>query len=243
MEFQNKTAIVTGGTGALGKVIVNRFAETGMKIYVPTLSVENFKEIFDNSFEEGNSGFKLRKIYGLKCDAGKEEEVSGFISDVIRREWKIDFLVNTVGGYHPKKNVAEMETELIEKMMILNFYSTFFFCKHSLKYMNENKFGRIVAIGAMPAIELSAGRLAYAISKMSVINLIQTIALENKENNITANVIIPGVIDTEANRESMPKADFDKWVKPEDIAETILNLVSDSSRSFRGNIIKMYGKL
>ena len=243
MDYKNKTAIVTGGTGALGRVIVNRFAETGMNIYVPALSVENFKGIFDNSLNDENSGFKLRKIYGLKCDAGNEEDVAGFVSDVIKREGKIDFLINTIGGYHPKKTIVEMETGLIQKMMNLNFYSTFFFCKHSLKNMIKNSFGRIIAIGAMPAVELSAGRLAYAISKMSVISLIQTIALENKDDNITANTIIPGVIDTPANRESMPKAEFDRWVKPEDIAETILNLISESSRSFRGNIIKMYGKL
>jgi NAD(P)-dependent dehydrogenase (short-subunit alcohol dehydrogenase family) len=128
-------------------------------------------------------------------------------------------------------------------MMNLNFYSTFFFCKHSLENMILNNYGRIIAIGAMPAVELSAGKFAYAISKMNVINLIQTIALENKDNNITANAIIPGIIDTPANRKSMPKAEFDKWVKPEEIAETIMNLISDNARSFRGNIIKIYGKI
>jgi NAD(P)-dependent dehydrogenase (short-subunit alcohol dehydrogenase family) len=125
--------------------------------------------------------------------------------------------------------------------MKLNFFSSFYFCKNSLKSMVKNNYGRIVAIGAKPAVELTTGKFAYSISKANVINLIQTIALENKENNITANVIIPDIIDTSANRESMPSSDFNKWVKPEEIAETILYLLSDIAKSFRGNIIKMYG--
>ncbi len=243
--LENKVAVVTGGTGGLGRVIVSLFADKGMKIYVPTLSVENFRNVFDNSNEADTKTeeFKLRMIYGLKCDANSEEDVKNFIGDVIRRESKIDFLINTVGGYHPKKNIINMDSELIEKMMALNFYSTFYFCKHSLKNMADNNFGRIVAIGAMPAVELTAGRFAYSISKANVVNLIQTIALENKDNNVTANVIIPGVIDTKANRESMPNADFNKWVRPEEIAETILYLISEDAKSFRGNVIKMYGKI
>ena len=243
MDYQNKIAIITGGTGALGSVIVNRFAEERMKIYVPTLSIENFKSTFDNSQDTGSTEFKLRKIYGLHCDAGSEESVKNFIDDVFKREGRIDYLINTVGGYHPKKNIVDMDSELVEKMMKLNFYSAFYFSKYSLKFMVENNYGRIAAIGAIPAVELSSRKFAYSISKSNVINLMETIALENKDKNITANAIIPGIIDTKANRESIPNADYNKWVKPEEIAETILYLLSDNAKSFRGNIIKMYGKI
>lgn len=241
-RLRGDVMVVTGGTGALGRVIVNRFAAEGMKIYVPTLSIEKFRSIFDNSMDE-NAEFSLRKIYALQCDANKEENVRKFIDDVIKKEGRIDYLINTIGGYHLKKNVAEMDTELVDKMMKLNFYSTFYFCRHTLKNMIGNNFGRIIAIGAMPAVELTQGRFAYAISKSNVISLIQTIALECKDNNITANVIVPGIIDTKANRDSMPNADYSKWVKPEEIAGTILNLLSDDAKSYRGNVIKMYGKI
>jgi NAD(P)-dependent dehydrogenase (short-subunit alcohol dehydrogenase family) len=109
--------------------------------------------------------------------------------------------------------------------------------------MIEKNFGRITAIGAIPAVETTPGKLAYSISKSNVVNLIQTIAEETKEFNITANAVIPSIIDTSANRQSMPNEDFNKWVEPEDIAETILFLLSDAAKSFRGNIIKMYGKV
>jgi NAD(P)-dependent dehydrogenase (short-subunit alcohol dehydrogenase family) len=238
---KDKIAIVTGGTGALGRVIVNRFAVEGMKIYVPTQSIDSFRSIFDNSPEKDVKEFKLRKIFGLQCDALNEESVNNFINDLLKAEGRIDYLVNTVGGYHPKKNIVDMDTALIDKMINLNFKSTFYFCRNVLKLMLDKNFGRIVAIGAMPALETSPGKLAYSVSKSAVVNLIKTIAEETKTNNITANAIIPSIIDTPSNRESMPKADFNHWVKPEDIAETILFLLSDSASSFRGSVIKMYG--
>lgn len=243
MDYQNKLAIVTGGTGSFGRVIVNLFAEKGMKVYVPTKSIDNFKSIFDNSGNTKQKVFKLRKIYGLQCDVIKEDDVIKFINDIIRKEGRIDYLVNTVGGYHTKKNIIDMDTDLVEKMMKINFYSTFYFSKHVLKNMTENNYGRIVAIGSMPAIERSPGKFAYAISKSNVIDLMQTIALENKNFNITSNVIVPGIIDTQANRESMPNADFNKWVKSQEIAETILYLLSDDAKSFSCNVIKMYRKI
>lgn len=239
--FKDKVAIVTGGTGSLGRIIVERFAEEEMKIYVPALSVEKFRDIFDNSAKAGEEEFKLRKIYCLHCDVVNEKEVQEFVSDVLKGEGKIDFLVNTVGGYHSRKDIVDMDSSLIDRMIELNFKSTFYFCKYILKSMIEKNFGRITAIGAMPAIEVSPGKLAYSISKSGVVNLIQTIAEEAKENDITANVIIPSIIDTPANRASMPKGSFDKWVKPEDIAETILFLLSEPAKSFRGNAIRMYG--
>ena len=213
-----------------------------MKVYVPSQNIENFREIFDNS-ETANEGgeFKLRKIYSLQCDATDELNVKEFITDILKHEGRIDFLINTVGGYHSKINIVDMDSELLDKMLELNLKSTFYFCKYVLKSMIENNFGRITAIGAMPAVEITSGKFAYSVSKSGVVNLIKTIAEEIKEYGITANAIIPSIIDTPANRKSMPNGNFNKWVKPEDIAETILFLMSDAAKSFRGNIIKMYG--
>lgn len=243
MIYENKIAIVTGGTGALGRVIVSLFADKGMKVYVPVRKVEDFRNMFDTSKSGEAAEFKLRKIYGLQCDAMNENDVMHFIGDVLNQEKRIDYLINTVGGYHPKKNVVDTDTELIDKMMNLNFRSTFYFCRNVLKSMIENKSGRILAIGAMPALEITPGKFAYSISKSNVVNLIQTIAEECKDNDITANVIVPSIIDTPANRASMPNADFSRWVKPDEIAETVLFLLSDAAGSFRGNVVKMFGKV
>src|SRR4030095_2424615 len=241
MNFTNKIAIITGGTGALGRVIVNKFAEEGMKVYVPVRSLNEFNEVFDTS-QSNDTEFKgLLKRYALPCDATDEEEVKEFCDNVVKQEKRIDFLINTVGGYHPKRMITDTNTELIESQLKLNFYTTFFFTKHALTYMKTSGFGRVVSIGAKQATEPTPGKFAYSFSKQGVVNLMQTLAEEFKEEDITFNVIIPSIIDTQANRESMQNADFSKWVSPQDIAETCLFLMGEGAKSFRGNIIRMYG--
>jgi NAD(P)-dependent dehydrogenase (short-subunit alcohol dehydrogenase family) len=242
MEFKDKIAIVTGGTEALGRVIVKKIVEAGMKVYLPVQSIEHFKTVFDNSGEK-EEGFSLRKIYALPCNASNEFEAKGFVEDTIKLAGRVDYLINTIGGYHPKRMVADTDSELLNKQLKLNFFSTFYFTHASLKNMVVNNYGRIVSIGAKPAMETTAGKFAYSFTKSGVVNLMQTIAEELKEYNITTAAIIPSVIDTPANRESMQNQDFTKWVTPEEIAETIMFLLSDSAKGLRGNVIKMYGRV
>jgi NAD(P)-dependent dehydrogenase (short-subunit alcohol dehydrogenase family) len=231
--FKDKVAIVTGGTGALGRVIVNHF--------VPVRSMPEFMNVFAQTDETEFSG--LPKRYGLPCDASNDTECSEFCENVVKQEKRLDFLINTVGGFHPKKMLLDTDKELIDKQLLLNFYTTFFFTKHALKFFKANNFGRVVSIGAKPAIETTPGKFAYSLSKSAVVNLMSTLAEEHKEDNITFNSIIPSVIDTPANRESMQNQDFRKWVTPMEIAETCLFLLGDGAKSYRGNVIKMYGKI
>ena len=239
--YKDKLAIVTGGTGALGRVIVNHFAGQGMKVYIPVRSMPEFMKVFEQTNETEFKG--LPKRYGLPCDASNEIEVKEFCDNVVKQEKRIDYLVNTVGGYHPKRNVADTDKELLEQQLILNFYTTFFFTKHTLSYFKMSNFGRVVSIGAKPAVETTAGKFAYSFSKGGVINLMQTLAEEHKADNITFNTIIPSVIDTPVNRESMQNQDFSTWVTPQEIAETCLFLMGDGAKSFRGNVVKMYGRI
>jgi len=241
--FKDKVAIITGGTGALGRVIVNKFAEAGMKVYIPVRSLKDFMESFDDSQSEGGEFKGLLKRFGLPCDATNEAEVKEFCDNVVKQEKRIDYLVNTVGGYHPKRMIADTDTELIQQQLKLNFYTTFFFTKYALTYFKINNFGRVISIGAKPALEATAGKFAYSFSKAGVVNLMQTLAEEHKELNITFNSIIPSIIDTPANRESMQNQDFSTWVNPTDIADTCLFLLGDGAKSFRGNVIKMYGRV
>jgi NAD(P)-dependent dehydrogenase (short-subunit alcohol dehydrogenase family) len=243
MDFKNKIAIVTGGTGALGRVIVNRFAEIGMRVYIPVRSLKEFMEVFDDS-QSGEREFNgLLKRFGLPCDATNEEQVKEFCDNVVKQEKRIDYLINTVGGYHPKRMIADTDTALIEQQLKLNFYTTFYFTKYSLIYFKINNFGRVISVGAKPALETTAGKFAYSFSKSGVVNLMQTLAEEHREQDITFNTIIPSIIDTPANRESMQNQDFSKWVSPAEIAETCLHLLGDKEKSHKDNIIKMYGKV
>lgn len=243
MNFKDKISIVTGGTGALGRVIVNKFAEAGMKVYVPVRSINEFNSIFDDSQSKEAGEFRgLLRRYAIPCDASNEAEVKEFCDNVVKQDKRIDFLVNTVGGYHPKRLIIDTDTELIEKQLKLNFYTTFFFTKYSLPYMKISNFGRVVSIGAKPAIETTAGKFAYSFSKSGVVNLMQTLSEEFKGTDITFNAIIPSIIDTPANRESMQNQDFSKWVKPEEIADKCLHIFDEGKNSNLGSVIKMYGE-
>lgn len=239
--MQDKVAIVTGGTGALGRVIVNTLAENGVKVYVPVFSMKEFNEVFDSSLEE-DGNFKLRKIFAFNCDALNEDSVTEFVKNVaIQEKGKLDFLINTVGGIDPPSNVSALSTQQLDKMFDLNFRTAFYFTKEALKPMEKNNFGRIISIGAIAGLESSPGRFAYSMSKAAVINLMETISEEMKEKNIRCNVIVPSIIDTPANREWGTEEDIKKWVKPEEIAGIINDLLSSRYDPVRNTVLKVYG--
>lgn len=237
----DRAAIVTGGTGALGRVIVNKFADEGLKVYVPSLSIDEFKTVFDSDSEKDSEYFKMRKIYCFECDATNEESVIEFVHNVsVQEKGKIDYLINTVGGISTSE-VIDLTSEALNKMIDLNFKSAFFFTKEVLKTMKNKSFGRIISIGAIAGLETTPGKFAYSFSKSGVINLMNTISEEMKETNIRCNCIIPSILDTPANREWGTPEEIKKWVRPEEVAGIIYDLVSDGFSSVRGSSIKVYG--
>ncbi|MEO8209032.1 MAG: SDR family oxidoreductase [bacterium] len=237
-----RVAIVTGGTGALGRTIVKKLSDEGIIIYVPSRTLEEFNKIFDSSQDKKSEYFELRKIYGFVCNAVDENSVIGFVNDVASKEnGNIDYLINTVGGISQSANIVDLTTDTLDKMIDLNFKSTFYFTREVLKFMQKKSYGRILSIGAMAALEPAPGRFAYSFAKAGVINLMDTISEEMKDLNIRCNTIIPSILDTAANREWGSPEDIKKWIKPEEVAEIIYDFVSDEFSSIRGSNIKVYG--
>lgn len=236
-----KTAIVTGGTGALGKNVVEKFCAEGYKVYIPVTSLKKFMQVFDSSLDE-NSEFTLRKIYAFECDALDEASVNEFIEKVSGLEkGRIDVLVNTIGGIHPSVNTADIESIDFDKWFNLNFITALHFSKSVLKKMIPNGKGRIVSVGAMAGLEPVPGRLAYSVSKSALIVLMNTISKEYKQNGIRANTVIPSVIDTPANREWGSVEEIKNWVSPEEVAEVIFELAENRLKAVRESIIKVFG--
>lgn len=220
----DKIAIITGGTGTLGRHVADKFAAEGWKIYIPVTSLRKFAEMFDNS-QDNNSDFALRKIYAFECDAINENSVKEFVQKISALEkGRIDMLVNTVGGFHEFIDVMKFETPEFDKWFDLNFKSTFYFSREVLKVMKENKYGRIVSIASLAARNPMPGRLSYSVSKSAILDLMETINLENKEADIKCNAIIPTTIDTPANREWGSDEEIKTWVKPEAIADMIFGV-------------------
>ena len=161
---------------------------------------------------------------------------------MIEKFGKIDVLAHLVGGFAGGKTVAETEDVTFQRMFELNLNSAFHVVRAVVPHMRKTGSGRIIAIGSRAAENPGAGVGAYSASKAALVSLIRTVALENKDAGITANVILPGTIDTPANRQAMPGSDTSQWVQPTAIASLILWLASDAAKDVTGAAIPMYGR-
>lgn len=233
--LKDKIAIVTGGTGALGKAITLAFLEEGAKVVCTY--------IVDKEKRECHSLTKKHKdrIVFIRADVTKKKHVFDMIKFTARKFKRVDILVNVVGGF-AFSYVKDTDEKTWDLMMNLNLKSVFLCSKYVLPRMIEQNFGRIVNISSRPALKGSAGVGAYSASKAGVLNLTETIAEEVKDYEINVNAVLPSTIDTPANRRDMPDTDFSKWVKPKQIAMVVVFLCSDRSKPINGAGIPVYGK-
>jgi NAD(P)-dependent dehydrogenase (short-subunit alcohol dehydrogenase family) len=174
-------------------------------------------------------------------------EISGLASaralveQVVARFGRLDVLVHTVGGFAGGPTVAETDDATWQRMFDMNVNSLFHMLRAALPALRKSDGGRVIAIGSRAALEPGAGVGAYGASKAAAVSLIRTIAQENKDAGLTANVILPGTMDTAANRKAMPDADFSKWVQPATVASLIVWLAGDAGKDVNGAVIPVYG--
>ncbi|MEO8006584.1 MAG: SDR family oxidoreductase, partial [Betaproteobacteria bacterium] len=149
--------------------------------------------------------------------------------------------VNAVGGYAGGAPLWEADGNALERMLALNLRSGYLLARAVVPLMRKQAHGAIVNIVAKAAIDPPAGAAAYAASKAAALALLESLAADLKGSGVRVNSVLPSIIDTEANRKSMPKADFSKWPKPDDIARVILFLCSDDAKVIQGAAIPVYG--
>ena len=232
MSLKGKTAIVTGATGALGLAIVRRFFDEGVTIVATCRDPKELTKL------RGPVG---SHISAVQADVTVESDVQRLFESSAKGMGRIDILVNTVGGFLPRKPIADLTMEEWDRMMSVNLRSTFLCSREALRRMKNQPYGRIINISAMAGLNPSAGRSAYAISKSAVSMLTDIAGQEQKGTGITVNAIAPSIIDTLANRQSMPEEDFGRWVKPENIADIICYLCSDAAGDVTGTTIRASG--
>jgi NAD(P)-dependent dehydrogenase (short-subunit alcohol dehydrogenase family) len=237
-ELKGKVAIITGATGALGRVVTRKLAQNEAKIVVLYRTEEAFDELSRFLGDQGSS------MLGFEGDATVSQSVQGLVKKAIDEYGHVDVLLNIVGGYSGGKTLADTDEELWDRMMTLNLKSAFLCSKAVLPHMMERKYGKIVNVSARTAVQRGsrARSGAYAVSKAGIVTLTEALAEETRDYGIQVNCIMPSVIDTEANRRMLPKADFSKWVDPEEIAEVVLFLASDASKPMSGASIPVYGR-
>jgi NAD(P)-dependent dehydrogenase (short-subunit alcohol dehydrogenase family) len=163
------------------------------------------------------------------------------VESLVKKFGRLDVVAHTVGGFAGGSSVAETGDALFQRMLDVNLNSTFYLLRAVLPVMRKTGNGRIIAVGSRAALEPGAGVGAYSASKAAMVSLIKTIALENKDAGVTANVILPGTMDTPTNRKAMPNADTGKWVQPANVARLMLWLAGDGGKDVNGAAIPVYG--
>jgi NAD(P)-dependent dehydrogenase (short-subunit alcohol dehydrogenase family) len=236
LEFTDKVVIVTGAVGALGSAVSQAFLEAGAKVAYVDQAGEQMVRIAEIAAQEPER--RLAAVADLISSEGAEQ----MASEVIESFGRIDILVNTVGGYRAGTPVHETTQETWDFMIDLNARTVYNTCKAVIPHMLRRKTGAIVSTAARPGLEGKENMAAYSVSKSAVIRLTESMAVELREAGIRANCVIPGTIDTNANREERPDADFSKWVKPESLAEVILFLSHNLSRDVTGAALPVYGR-
>lgn len=226
------TVIVTGGTGGLGSAVVERLLAGGWRVVVPWIAAKELE--------------RLSPREGLELVEG---DMSGHrsVAEVVSRaaalpETPLMGVVNLVGGFAAGGRVHETPLEQFEAQFQLNLRPTYLVTQAALARLLEHHGGSIVCVGSRAAVQPFAGAAGYIASKAAVIAFAQAVSAEYLGDGVRCNAILPSVIDTPANRASMPKADHDRWVKPAAIAEVIAYLLSPASEPLSGAAVPVYGR-
>ena len=235
MDFSGRTAIVTGGKGALGSEVVRSFLGAGANVAIPVRP----GSILEDAKADSRQG--SGRVVERACDVTAERDVAGFVSAIRKEFGGPDILVHAAGGYDGGKRVDETSSDMWDRMLSLNLRSAFLFAKEVLPSMRAKGDGRLVFVSAATALRPAARSGAYAVSKRGILTLMEVLAEELKGTGVTANAVAPSVIDTPANRLSMPDADWKRWIRPEDMASIILYLCSPAAREINGATLPLKG--
>jgi len=237
MPFDDKVVLVAGGTGALGREVAMAFLEAGARVAVTYRSAEEFAAFVAAAERTGSASPE-----GASVDVTDVAAVESYVAELAARHGRLDVLVNAVGGYGGGKNVWEASAADYDQMTALNFKAGFALAHAAVPVMIRQNRGWVVNVASKAGYGHSPGAALYAASKAAALVLIESLAEEVKAYNINVNSIVPSIFDTAANRKAMPKADFSKWPKPEQIARVVLFLCSEDARLIHGAAIPVYGR-
>lgn len=219
--------LITGASGGLGGAVVQAFLDDGAAA------------VFGVARSWKGEAREVPRFHRVEADVLQVAECRR----VVEKATPVDVLVHLVGGFSGGKPVAEADDNVWEQMLNLNLRSAVHMFGAILPQMTKARRGRIVAVGSRAAVEPMANFAAYSSAKAALVTLVKTVAQEVKDSGVTANIVLPSIIDTPANRAVMPKADFSKWVTPESIAHLVVWLASARAADVNGALIPIYGRM
>jgi NAD(P)-dependent dehydrogenase (short-subunit alcohol dehydrogenase family) len=225
---QGKIIVITGALGALGKVVADVAQSRGARVAG-----------IDHAPSQLPATAERIEIGGVDLSDAAQAQTA--IEAAAKHFGRLDALVNIAGGF-AFETVGDGDIKTWHRMHALNVLTALNASHAALPHLAASKAGRIVNIGAMGALQAGAGMGPYAASKAGVHRLTEALANEWR-GKLTVNAVLPSIIDTKANRADMPKADFAKWVTPQELAEVILFLVSDAASGVTGALIPVSGRV
>jgi NAD(P)-dependent dehydrogenase (short-subunit alcohol dehydrogenase family) len=226
--MDGKVIIVTGASGVLGKVVAATASARGARVAA-----------VDHAPSQVPATATWIELGGVDLTDAAQAKTA--VDTVASHFGKIDVLINIAGAF-TFEAVAEGDSKTWQRMFALNVLTALNTSRSAIPYLAVAGAARIVNIGAMGALQAGAGMGAYAASKAGVHRLTEALAAEWK-GKITVNAVLPSTIDTPANRASMPKADFAKWVTAEELADVILFLASDAASAVTGALLPVPGRV
>lgn len=230
------TVVIIGGTGGLGSALARRLKSRGARLAVTYLIPEE-AEAFEADLGLDEDRLLLRRV-----DATNSGELDRFMAEAVETFGGFNSLCSLVGGWAGGRDIDETDDVRLDRMLDLNLRSAFYAMRSAIPHLKSQEWGRIVLVGSRAAIDNPPGQAAFNLSKAAVASLAASAAAELAEYNITANAVLPSVIDTPATRATLPYADFVDWPTPDAIASIIEYLALEESEVINGAAIPAYGK-
>lgn len=226
--MNGKVVFITGAKGGLGSVITQSFLRQGATV------IGGSRHISPIDFPKPN--FVAEAI-----DFTNPDQVREAVARIIAGHGRLDVLIHVLGGFAGGQPISATTDETWNNMRELNLTSAFYVLRETIPHLRRSPSGRIIAIGSLAAKEPRANLGAYVVFKKALTSLVQTAALENADAGLTANIVLPGTMDTPGNRAAMPHEDFSKWVQPQDVANLVLWLADENARRVTGAAIPIEG--
>jgi len=235
----SNVAIITGGTGSVGRellpLLVRRSFKLGVTYLVPEEATE-LEALIESGLDVSEDELLLRRV-----DASDAKAVDKFVQEVVDAFGGLNVLVCLVGGWSGGRDVEETDDVRFDRMLDLNLRSTFNTVRAAIPHMKKQDWGRIVLMGSRHAIDTPSGQAAYNIAKAGVGALGRSVAAELSSTNVTCNVLLPSVIDTPTTRAALPYAEYVDWPKPQEVANVIDFLTGHRSVVIDGAEIPVWG--
>lgn len=229
-------AVLVGGTGSLGRAVARRLADRGYRLAV-TYLLPDEGTAFEDEMGLGEDRLLLRRV-----DATDPEATAAFFEETAGAFGQVNVVCALVGGWAGGRDTEETDDVRFDRMLDINLRSAFYTVRAAIPHLRKAGWGRIITIGSRAALEAPAGQSAYNIAKAGVIALAQSVAHELRDTDVTANAVVPAVIDTPATRAAMPFSDYMDWPGPGSIAAVIDWLCSEESQVVNGAVVPVYGR-